>query len=98
MKQFNIAYGLALYNLMKEYYFYYTFQGVYAENDIMNNLYNKMDNAVNPKLLQDTYMYIDKNQQLKYTNLTVFYNQFSYHSPNRIYYGIRSGRYDPGLF
>ena len=42
MKQFNIAYGLALYNLMKEYYIYYTFQGVYAENDIMNNLYNKI--------------------------------------------------------
>jgi len=82
LKQYNIAYGLALYNLMKEYYFYYTFQGGYAENDIMNELYNKMDNAVNPKLLQDTYMYIDKNQQLKYTNLTVFYNPFNIPTEN----------------
>ena len=77
MKQYNIAYGLALYNLMKEYYFYYTFQGIYAENDIMNDLYNKMDNAVNPILLQDTYNYIEKNQQLKYTNLSIFYNPFN---------------------
>ena len=69
LKQYNIAYGLALYNLMKEYYIYYTLQGVYEENDIMNDLYNKMDNVVNPKLLQDTYMYIEKNQQLKYTNV-----------------------------
>lgn len=77
MKQYNIAYGLALYNLMKEYYFYYTFQGIYAENDIMNGLYNKMDNAVNPILLQDTYSYIEKNQQLKYTNLSIFYDPFN---------------------
>jgi hypothetical protein len=69
LKQYNIAYGLALYNLMKEYYIYYTLQGTYDEIVIMNDLYNKMDNVVNPKILQDTYMYIEKNQQLKYTNV-----------------------------
>lgn len=78
LKRFNIAYGLALYNLMKEYYVYYTHKkGEYKENDIMNDLYNKMDTAVHPKLLQDTYDYIEKNQQLKYTNITIFYDPFS---------------------
>ena len=69
MKQYNIAYGLALYNLMKEYYIYYTLDDLYTEDAIMNDLYNKMDNTINPIILQDTYSYIEKNQQLKYTNV-----------------------------
>lgn len=83
MKQYNVAYGLVLYNLMKEYYIFYTDQDEYTENVIKNDLYNLIETKVDPTLLEDTYNYIEKNQQLKYTDI-IFDNPFNIRSEAKV--------------
>jgi len=83
MKQYNVAYGLVLYNLMKEYYIFYTDQDEYTENVIKNDLYNLIETKVDPTLLEDTYNYIEKNQQLKYTDI-IFDNPFNIRSDAKV--------------